>query len=148
MTRLLLLCPLVGLVACASGLPPAPPAVPVSTAIHDSLVPVVDLDALLHESAAEDAVVLNDLAATAPDESVVPAFDASGVRWDIDVRTYASHPRVRYYLSYFQGRARSGMEIFLRRGARFEPMIRARFRAEGLPGDLGYLALIESGYSS
>jgi peptidoglycan lytic transglycosylase D len=148
MTRLLLLCPLVGLVACASQLPPAPPAVPVSTAVHDSLVPVVDLDALIHESAAEDAVVLNDLAATAPDESIVPAFDASGVRWDIDVRTYASHPRVRYYLAYFQGAARSGMEIFLRRGARFEPMIRARFRAEGLPGDLGYLALIESGYSS
>jgi membrane-bound lytic murein transglycosylase D len=148
MTRLLLLCPLVGLVACASQLPPAPPAVPVSTAIHDSLVPVVDLDALIHESAAEDAVVLNDLAATAPDESVVPAFDASRVRWDIDVHTYASHPRVQYYLAYFQGPARSRMEIFLRRSARFEPMIRARFHAEGLPGDLGYLALIESGYSS
>jgi membrane-bound lytic murein transglycosylase D len=148
MTRLFLLCPLIGLAACASQLPPAPPAVPVSAAIHDSLVPVVDLDALIHESAAEDAVVLNDLAATAPDESVVPAFDASGVRWDIDVRTYASHPRVRYYLAYFQGPARSGMEIFLRRGARFEPMIRTRFLAEGLPGDLGYLALIESGYSS
>jgi membrane-bound lytic murein transglycosylase D len=148
MTRLLLLCPLVGLVACASQLPPAPPTMPVSAAIHDSLVPVVDLDALIHESAAEDAVVLNDLAATAPDESVVPAFDASGVRWDIDVRTYANHPRVRYYLAYFQGPARSGMETFLRRGARFEPMIRARFHAEGLPGDLGYLALIESGYSS
>jgi membrane-bound lytic murein transglycosylase D len=148
MTRLFLLCPLIGLAACASQLPPAPPAVPVSAAIHDSLIPVVDLDALIHESAGEDAVVLNDLAATAPDESVVPAFDASGVRWDIDVRTYASHPRVRYYLAYFQGPARGGMEIFLRRGARFEPMIRARFRAEGLPGDLGYLALIESGYSS
>ena len=148
MTRLFLLCPLLGLVACASQLPPAPPVVPVSAAIHDSLVPVVDLAALIHESAAEDAVVLNDLAATAPDESVVPAFDASGVRWDIDVRTYASHPRVRYYLAYFQGPARGGMETFLRRGARFEPMIRARFRAEGLPGDLGYLALIESGYSS
>jgi peptidoglycan lytic transglycosylase D len=148
MTRLLLLCPLIGLAACAGQLPPAPPAVPVSAAIHDSLVPVVDLDALIHESAAEDAVVLNDLAATSPDEAVVPAFDASGVRWDIDVRTYANHPRVRYYLAYFQGPARTGMETFLRRGARFEPMIRARFRTEGLPGDLGYLALIESGYSS
>ena len=84
-----------------------------STAIHDSLVPVVDLDALTHESSAADAVVLNDLAAAAPDEPVVPAFDASGVRWDIDVLTYADHPRVRYYLAYFQGPARSRMEIFL-----------------------------------
>ncbi len=40
------------------------------------------------------------------------------------------------------------MEAFLQRGARYEPMIRRRFEAEGLPGDLGYLALIESGYSN
>ena len=146
--RRLSLFSLIGLAACASHLPPAPTAVPMSTAVHDSLAPVVDLEALTHESSAADAVVLNDLAAAAPDESVVPAFDARNVRWDIDVRTYARHPRVRYYLDYFQGIARSRMEIFLARSARFEPMIRARFQAEGLPGDLGYLALIESGYSS
>lgn len=121
---------------------------PVSAAVHDSMVPVVDFSSLIHESSVEDAVVLNDLAAAAPDEAIVPAFDASRVRWDIDVHTYAGHPRVRYYLSYFQGPARGRMEIFLARSARFEPMIRARFRDEGLPGDLGYLALIESGYSS
>jgi hypothetical protein len=109
---------------------------------------VADLEALANDTSIADAVVLNDLAATAPDERVVPAFDASDVRWDIDVRTYASHPRVRYYLEYFQGIARSRMEVFLSRGAKFEPMIRARFQEEGLPGDLGYLALIESGYSS
>jgi membrane-bound lytic murein transglycosylase D len=64
------------------------------------------------------------------------------------VLTYAGHPRVRYYLAYFQGPARSRMEVFLSRGARYESRIRARFQAEGLPGDLGYLALIESGYSN
>jgi membrane-bound lytic murein transglycosylase D len=97
---------------------------------------------------AADAEMLDELAATAPDESVVPAFDGSQVRWDIDVRTYADHPRVRYYLGYFQGRARSGMAVFLERGARYEGLIRGRFETEGLPGDLGYLALIESGYSN
>jgi membrane-bound lytic murein transglycosylase D len=55
---------------------------------------------------------------------------------------------VQFYLAYFQDRARPGMEVFLARGTRYEPMIRRRFEAEGLPGDLGYLALIESGYSS
>jgi peptidoglycan lytic transglycosylase D len=146
--RLLLLCPLVGLAACASQLPPVPTAVPVSAQVNDSLVPVVDLSALTNQSSAADASVLNDLAEATPDPSMVPAFDAGAVQWDIDVHTYASHPRVRYYLDYFQGPARSRMEIFLSRSARFEPMIRARFLAEGLPGDLGYLALIESGYSS
>jgi peptidoglycan lytic transglycosylase D len=148
MKRLLQWCPLVALAACASGLPPAPTAMPMSSAVHDSLTPVVDLDALTHESSAADAAVLNDLADAAPSDAVVPAFDASGVRWDIDVLTYASHPRVRYYLAYFQGPARSRMEVFLSRGARYESRIRARFQAEGLPGDLGYLALIESGYSN
>ena len=41
--------------------------------------------------------------------------------------------------------APSRMAVLLERGARYEPMIRERFEAEGLPGDLGYLALIESG---
>jgi membrane-bound lytic murein transglycosylase D len=148
MKRLLYFCPLVALAACATGLPPAPTAAPVSTAVHDSLAPVVDLDALTHESSAADAEALNDLADATPSDAVVPAFDASGVRWDIDVLTYANHPRVRYYLSYFQGPGRSRMAIFLSRGARYEPLIRARFQSEGLPGDLGYLALIESGYSN
>jgi membrane-bound lytic murein transglycosylase D len=121
---------------------------PVSSAVHDSLAPTVDLNALTHESSAAEAVALNDLAEAAPDASVVPAFDASGVRWDIDVLTYANHPRVQYYLGYFQGLARAGMEVFLGRSARYESLIRTRFQAEGLPGDLGYLALIESGYSN
>jgi len=147
MKRLLQLCPLVALAACASHLPPAPTATPVSTAVHDSLAPSIDLDALTHESSAADAAALNDLADAAPDADV-PAFDARGVRWDIDVLTYANHPRVRYYLDYFQGRGRDRMAVFLSRGARYEPLIRARFQTQGLPGDLGYLALIESGYSN
>lgn len=97
---------------------------------------------------AADAEALDELAAAAPDERLVPEFDGSKVRWDIDVRSYADHPRVRYYLSYFQSSARSRMAVYLERGAKYEPMIRQRFEAEGLPGDLGYLALIESGYSN
>lgn len=126
--------------ACATGLPPAPTVAPVGLASQDSLLALTDLRA--------DAEVLDALAAADPDERVIPEFDGSQVRWDIDVRTYAEHPRVRYYLSYFQGAARSRMAVFLERGARYEQMIRARFEAEGLPTDLGYLALIESGYSS
>jgi membrane-bound lytic murein transglycosylase D len=130
--------------ACGPGLPPAPHVAPL--ALHDSLIPAIDpaSDAVT----AADAEVLDRLAESAPDAAEVPAFDGSQVRWDIDVRSYADHPRVQYYLRYFQSNARSRMSVFLERGARFEPMIRRRFEAEGLPGDLGYLALIESGYSS
>jgi peptidoglycan lytic transglycosylase D len=117
-------------------------------AYGDSLVPPVVEPLPSQQIGAADAEVLEDLAVGSPDDVLVPAFDASGVRWDIDVRTYAEHPRVQYYLRYFQGPARERMAVFLERGSRFEPMIRRRFEAEGLPGDLGYLALIESGYSS
>jgi membrane-bound lytic murein transglycosylase D len=145
--RILLCSAIVGLCACAGNLPPAPAVLP-EAAIIDTTIPPFDISVLTADTATADALVLNDLAATAPDDRVVPAFDGERVRWDIDVQTYASHPRVQYYLGYFDGVARSRMEIFLARGARYETMIRRRFEAEGLPGDLGYLALIESGYSN
>ena len=132
--------------ACGPTLPPAPTLAPV--ALHDTLVPSIDSMPAPEAVTAADAEVLDGLASSGPDERTVPAFDGSSVRWDIDVRSYAGHPRVQYYLRYFQSSARSRMDVFLERGARYEPIIRERFEAEGLPGDLGYLALIESGYSS
>jgi membrane-bound lytic murein transglycosylase D len=149
MKRSLILCTgLLGVCACATGLPPTPSVAPLTTAIDDSLTTASAIPAAPDEITAADALVLNDLAATAPDERVVPAFDGQRVRWDIDVHTYAEHPRVKYYLDYFQRVARGSMAAFLERGSRYEPMIRSRFEAENLPGDLGYLALIESGYSN
>jgi membrane-bound lytic murein transglycosylase D len=149
MKQSLILCiGLLGVCACATGLPPTPSVSPLRTAIDDSLTSAIAVPSAPDEITAADALVLNDLAATAPDDRVVPAFDGQRVRWDIDVHTYAAHPRVKYYLDYFQSVARSSMAAFLERGARYEPMIRGRFEAENLPGDLGYLALIESGYSN
>jgi membrane-bound lytic murein transglycosylase D len=73
---------------------------------------------------------------------------ADAVTWDIDVETYNSHHRVQWYLSFFQGKGRERMGIWLNRMQRYEPMIRERLAREGLPGDLVYLALIESGFSN
>lgn len=145
--RLILGSVIVGLSGCAGHLPQAPGTLPFTAGV-DTAPPVLDLSDLSTDTATADALVLNDLAAAAPDDKIVPAFDAQRVRWDIDVETYSAHPRVQYYLGYFDGVARTRMEIFLQRGARYEGLIRRRFEAEGLPGDLGYLALIESGYSN
>jgi membrane-bound lytic murein transglycosylase D len=144
--RLILCSALLGLPACATHLPPAPTVAPVIGAIDSTALP--ELSSFDEDTATADAVVLNDLAATSPDEKVVPGFDGGQVRWDIDVETYAKHPRVQYYVEYFGDMARSRMDVFLQRGARYEPMIRRQFEEEGLPGDLSYLALIESGYSN
>ncbi len=77
------------------------------------------------------------LAALAPDES--PA-------WDIDVRSYETHERVAHYVGIFSGSSKERFLTRLSRGTRYDPMIRAKLRAGGLPEDMTYLALIESGY--
>ncbi len=130
--------------ACASGLPPAPSVAPISAPVHDSLSPVTVGPLPAQQP---DAELLDGIASSTAGKDVAP-LDPADVNWDIDVSTYASHPRVQHYLSYFQRMPANRMATVLERGARYEPMIRQRFEAEGLPGDLFYLALIESGYSS
>jgi membrane-bound lytic murein transglycosylase D len=71
-----------------------------------------------------------------------------GPTYDIDVESFADHDRVRYYEDYFLGPARERFNIWLGRKTLYEGMIRERFRALGIPEDLVYLALIESGFSS
>jgi membrane-bound lytic murein transglycosylase D len=76
---------------------------------------------------------------SAPAIPVAPA-------WDIDVRSFETRSRVAFYVGRFTGEARPHFGAWLKRGGRYEPMIRAKLRAARLPEDLTYLALIESGY--
>jgi membrane-bound lytic murein transglycosylase D len=72
--------------------------------------------------------------------------DPSAPSWDIDVHSYESEARVEHYVKYFSGAAKERIESRLERGTRYEPMIRAQMRAGGLPEDMYYLALVESGF--
>lgn len=74
-----------------------------------------------------------------------PAGASASATWDIDVASYASHDRVQYWMGFFSTRARRHFEIYLTRLGRYDSMIRTRLLAAGLPQDLIYLALIESG---
>jgi membrane-bound lytic murein transglycosylase D len=124
-------------------LPPAPAL--------DTLVPPEELAAELRLSAdsAADEAVLEALDDARPaDDDTDEALPATPVSWDIDVDTYHDHDRVQYYLDFFQGKGRERMGIWLTRMPRYEGMIRARLQEQGLPGDLVYLALIESGFSN
>jgi membrane-bound lytic murein transglycosylase D len=66
--------------------------------------------------------------------------------WDIDVRRYESTSRVSHYLTRFTGPARSYVQDRLSEGTRYEPMIRAAMRDGGIPEDMYYLGLVESGF--
>lgn len=91
-----------------------------------------------------DAEALEQLATVdaGGDSSAVPES------FTLDISSYKNHDRVKYYLSYFTGPGRERMRIWLERLPRYEGMIRARMAEQGLPGDLVYLALIESGFSN
>ena len=78
----------------------------------------------------------------------LPAIDSvAEPSWDMDVRSYETKDRVAHYVSQFSGRSRKAISESLERGSRYEPMIRAKMKAGGLPEDMYYLALVESGYN-
>jgi len=55
--------------------------------------------------------------------------------------------KVAYFTRYFQDSARGSFAKWLSRSERYIPMMRQVLRKEGLPEDLVYLAMIESGFS-
>lgn len=58
------------------------------------------------------------------------------------------NPLVEKWIGYFQGRGRPHMERYLARSTRYEKLMKKVLRDNGLPEDLFYIALIESGFSS
>ena len=131
-----------------SELPP-PPDLHVARALSDSLLKRLAVDSLQDQ---KDVEILERL------REVAVAGDAAGTgleagadlaeMFDINVARYAEHARVRFYLDFFQGPARERMTVWLSRLPVYEAMIKAALSARGLPNDLKYLALIESGYSN
>ncbi len=156
---------LIAIAACHSAplaTAPAPPAAPGSTARASSdssatsasarpdTVPVTPPE-VTHEAVrlfGDSVSAPTPVADSAPDSASAPAAAAAatGPTWDIDVRSFETRQRVAFYVERFQGEARPRFTAWLQRGGRYEPMIRAKLRAAGLPEDLTYLALIESGY--
>jgi membrane-bound lytic murein transglycosylase D len=57
------------------------------------------------------------------------------------------NPLVQKWLDYFQGRGRPHMERYLARSTRYMKLMKKILRQNGLPEDLVYIALIESGFS-
>ncbi len=103
-----------------------------------------------------DGDEVGDSAATATEEEVqsevremfgvdeIPEIESDVASWDIPITINDS---VERWLEYFQTRGRENFEIYLSRSGRYEPMMRAIFKDAGLPEDLVYLSLIESGFS-
>lgn len=55
--------------------------------------------------------------------------------------------QVRFYIDYYTGQGREVFARLLHRAERYIPFMRRIFAEEGLPQDLTYLALVESGFN-
>jgi membrane-bound lytic murein transglycosylase D len=107
----------------------ATPALPAAPAVTDSAVRAIS-ERLLADS----------------DSAVHAAVPAPRFALDVDVSPFESHDRVARYVALFTGEGRDRFAARVQRGTRFDSLIRGRLRAAGLPEDLTYLALVESGY--
>jgi membrane-bound lytic murein transglycosylase D len=121
---------------------PAPaPVVPVTTPAA-----IARRDLKVARDSAADAAALDSLQVAVPDS--LPELNLDTPTFDLNVAAYAEQPRVQYYVDYFSGRGRERFQVWLDRMPRYETLARDRLTERGLPGDLVYLALIESGFSS
>jgi membrane-bound lytic murein transglycosylase D len=79
----------------------------------------------------------------APQTTETVKEDLAETEHDIPI---AQNSRVLAYVELFQGRLREFIQDGLSRGTQYLPMIQNVFRAEGLPLDLAYIPIIESGF--
>jgi membrane-bound lytic murein transglycosylase D len=67
------------------------------------------------------------------------------VKFDVPIQM---NKQVRAYLVYFSTERKEIISRYLSRSSRYLPMIKGVFQEYGLPEDLAYLAMIESGYNA
>src|SRR5687767_2778606 len=67
-----------------------------------------------------------------------------GASWDIPV---VRNPSVDRFIGIFSQRQQDRMALYLKRSGRYEGMIRGKLRERGMPEDLLYLSMIESGFN-
>ena len=81
----------------------------------------------------------------------VPAYgeEFTGVafgqpEWD---KRLENNPFVKEWLDYFQGRGRKYMELYLARSSRYLDLMKGILKNSGMPEELVFVPMIESGYS-
>jgi membrane-bound lytic murein transglycosylase D len=72
-----------------------------------------------------------------------PRFQTGSVIFDLPV-TY--NRRVSYWISYFQANGKTWFRDWLERSSRYMPFIQKDLKNAGLPQDLAFMVMIESGF--
>ena len=135
-----------------------------TNARYDKLIPQLDLTLDPVESYEGDEIVDLEAMNAALDEAIVPAPRSwmeirdllLGMQRDglIDINMeLESYPdsawRTTYQsVRYYTGRGRKNFTIWLERSGRYRPMVEQFLEEEGMPRDLVFLCMIESGFSA
>ncbi|MGM0555781.1 MAG: transglycosylase SLT domain-containing protein [Myxococcota bacterium] len=93
---------------------------------------------------------LHQLAGAAPAGSKLIEIEAVRARFEstqVLGLTRHNNPAVRAYLDFFDGRGKPILAKWIARMNKYAPMITETLEKEGLPSDLIYVAMIESGFS-
>jgi soluble lytic murein transglycosylase-like protein len=80
-----------------------------------------------------------------------PSLEAELKNWEHQVKfdvPIQMNKQVRAYLVYFSTERKAVITRYLARSTRYLPIIKKVFQEYGLPEDLAYLAMIESGYNN
>jgi membrane-bound lytic murein transglycosylase D len=91
----------------------------------------------------EPAVVATE---AAEEEGAEPVPEPAVLPYTGDISLDA-HERIDKYVDYYTHAGRGTFKLWLERAARYVPRIQVVFSEEGVPLDLAYLALIESGFN-
>lgn len=107
-----------------------------------------------HRTPTPDGVIPGDqvlLPPSTPKEvqsfRVTDPESAAVVDQELEVIPTDYNEKVEQWLKYFQGKGRPHMERYLSRSTRYMKIMKKILRENGLPEDLIYIALIESGFS-
>lgn len=89
----------------------------------------------------EEALILAEEEASPPEDEG-ETVEVTELQFDFPV---VENQKVQYYIDYFTGPGRNVFNRWLERSSRYLPYMQEVFAAEGLPRDLVYLSIVESG---
>jgi membrane-bound lytic murein transglycosylase D len=110
-----------------------------------ALVPTAELDDIREQSAvpAEELFTLDELKDKTADTAELDLPDVDLLLSDIPLTL---NSKVEYFLYYFQTSGKPSFSRWLSRSSRYLPMMKEILKREGMPEDLVYVAMIESGF--
>lgn len=100
-----------------------------------------DVGVLGDPDAIEEARILTEDESTPPEDEG-STVEVTELQFDFPV---VENQKVQYYIDYFTGPGRNAFSRWLERSTRYLPYMQEVFAEHGLPRDLAYLSIVESG---